>query len=404
MDTTTLPDAASLANLLTEAQAKHSEHLRQVEQAQAQLAAVHQKLQAAEAELVKLANMRAAAVPDTANPTQPTPSTTKGVSLILNPAAKCFADGLHSPEEIMSALQAVGIQPQLELTTLEIDAHQLARKALDRGDTLVIAAGGDGTIEEVAMGLLNSKAALGIMPLGTMNNVARSLGIPLDVPNAALLLAMGATRHIDVGHVITSEDSISNYFLETAGIGLSALATPMGEDAEKGRWSDVLSKLGEFFSFSAVGVRISCDDDESTLDVRTNVVTVSNAPLFGANMLVAPDAKMDDGLLDLAFYEGMELVDLTRYFYGISNGGQVTDVRVHHRSVRRIRITADAPLAVNADLDVLDKQREWEIEVLPQALTVVVGNGLGLTFPVEAAPATPPLTGPQPESNNGTAM
>ncbi len=404
MDTTTLPDPATLSALLTDTQAKHAEQLRQVEQAHAQLAAAHQQLKTVEAELVKLADMRAAAVKDTSAPTQQPTSTTKGISLILNPAAKCFADGLHSPAEIMAALQAVGIQPQLELTTLEIDAHQLARKAVERGDTLVIAAGGDGTIEEVATSLLHSNTALGIMPLGTMNNVARSLGIPLDVPNAALLLAIGATRHIDIGHVITPDNTLDGYFLETAGSGLSALAAPMGEDAEKGRWTDVLSKLGEFFAFSAMGVTIHCDDDEAPLQVRTNVVTVSNAPLFGANMLVAPDAKMDDGLLDLAYYEGMELVDLTRYFYGISNGGWVNDPRVHHRSVRRIRMIAESPLAVNADLDVLDKQTEWEIEVVPRALAVVVGNGLGLTFPVEAAPATPPLTGPQPVPTDGTGV
>jgi len=403
MDTTTLPDPAALSALLADTQAKHADQLHQVEQSQEQLATARQQLEAVEAELVKLANMQAAAVKDAPNSTT-SPTSTKGISLILNPAAKCFADGLYDPEEIMAALRAVGIQPQLELTTLKIDARQLARKAVARGDTLVIAAGGDGTIEEVATELLNSNAALGIMPLGTMNNLARSLGIPLDVPNAALLLAIGATRHIDIGRVITSDNNIKGYFLETAGIGLSALAAPMGEDAVKGRWSDVWNKLGEFFAFSAVGVTIQCDDDEAMLQVRTNVLTISNAPLFGANMLVAPDSKMDDGLLDLAFYEGMELVDLTRYFYGISNGGQVNDERVHHRAIRRVRITADVPLAVNADLDVLDKQREWEIEVVPHALAVVVGNGLGLTFPVEAAPATPLLTGPHPMPPDSNAI
>ncbi|MBX3010811.1 MAG: YegS/Rv2252/BmrU family lipid kinase [Caldilineaceae bacterium] len=392
MDATTTNDISSQR---AAALAKHAEQLRQVELAQDQLAAAHQQLSAIEVELAALASQQKAAMGTTATPTQANP-TTAGVSLILNPAAKHFLDGIHSPEQIVEALRAVGIEPQLELTTPEINAYQLANKAVARGDTLVIAAGGDGTIEEVATALIHSPATLGILPLGTMNNLARSLGIPLDLAQAALLLALGATRRLDVGRVITPDDSPAGYFLETAGIGLSALAAPMGEDAEKGRWTDVFNKLGEFFSFTSVGVTIQYDDEEAPRQARTHMVTISNAPLFGNNMLIAPDAKCDDGLLDVAVYEAMELVDLTRYFFGISNGGRVSDPRVHFRRARRVRVTADAPLAVNADLDVLTEQHTWEIEIVPRALSVVVGHGLALSFPVTTGPAAPPLTGPQP--------
>lgn len=365
--------------------ARHAEQLRRVEAAQDQLAQAHAALAATEAALAQLAQQ---AIPAAAQASQPA-----GVSLILNPASKSFLDGAHSPEAIVAALQAVGITPQLELTTLEISAHQLARKAVDRGDTLVIAAGGDGTIEEVATGLIHSPATLGILPLGTMNNLARALGIPLDLPDAALLLAIGATRRVDVGRVVTPDDRIEGYFWETAGIGLSAIATPMGEDAEKGRWSNLLSKLGDFFAFTSTGMTIQCDD-EALLQSQTHLVTISNAPLFGNNMLVAPEAKIDDGLLDVVVYEGMELVDLTRYFFGISSGGRVTDGRIHIRRARRVRVVADTPLPVNADLDVLSAQQRWEIEVVPRALSVIVGNGLALTLPVTAAPVTPPVAGP----------
>jgi YegS/Rv2252/BmrU family lipid kinase len=311
----------------------------------------------------------------------------------LNPASKSFLDGTHRPEEIVAALQAVGITPRMELTTPEIDARQLARKALDRGDHLIIAAGGDGTIEEVATALIHSSATLGILPLGTMNNLARALGIPLDLPDAALLLAIGATRRVDLGRVVTPDNSIEGYFLETAGIGLSAIATPMGEDAEKGRWSNLLSKLGDFFAFTSAAVTIQCDD-EAPFQSQTHLVTISNAPLFGNNMLVAPEAKIDDGLLDVVVYENMELVDLTRYFFGISSGGRVTDGRVHVRRTCRVQVTADTPLPVNADLDVLAAQPRWEVEIVPRALSVIVGNGLALTLPVRAAPVTPPVAGP----------
>lgn len=400
MVVTTVPNIDFLSTQRMAALAKHAEQLRQVEQAQDQLVAAHQKLADLEVELASLARQQVASVLETAD-LPPQQTTTAGVTLILNPAAKHFLDGVHSPEQIVAALRTVGLVPRLELTTPEIGARQLARKAVDRGDTLVIAAGGDGTIEEVATGLIHSPATLGILPLGTMNNLARALGIPLDLSNAALLLALGATRRIDVGRVLTPDDALEGYFLETAGIGLSAVAAPMGEDAEKGRWTDVFSKLGEFLAFTSVGVTIQYDEEAAPQQSRTHMVTVSNAPLFGNNMLIAPAAKSDDGLLDVAVYEGMELVDLTRYFFGISSGGRVNEPRVHYRRARRVRVTADAPLAVNADLDVLAEQHTWEIEIVPRALSVVVGNGVALTLPVTVAPAAPPLTGPQPAPITG---
>ncbi len=381
-------------------QSSYRQQLETVEAAQDNLVAAHEKLLRLEEELARLVPRQSPAAPDDLPNVTPLPAATRVTSfapspiLILNPAAKCFLDGLHTPAEIVAVLEAVGFAPQLAMTTLEVDAYQLAQQAIADGAALVIAAGGDGTIEEVAAALVGSEVALGVLPLGTMNNISRVLGIPLDLANAAFVLAMGAIRHIDVGYVQTPDHSTDGYFLETAGIGLSAIAAPMGEAVEKGRWSDVFIKLGEFFAGTSAQVTVYCDGDR-LLQAQTHTVTISNAPLYGNNMLIAPDAKIDDGFLDLAIYVDMELVDLTRYFYAISGGGRMTEPRIIRRRARRIEITTDIPLAVNADLDVLDKQQRWIIESKPRALTVVVGNGLGLTLPVTAAPATPPLAGPQ---------
>ncbi|MEZ4861553.1 MAG: YegS/Rv2252/BmrU family lipid kinase [Caldilineaceae bacterium] len=378
---------------LRAAQASHSAQLQQVEAAHDQLMAAHAELVRIERELARLAQRQSSAVAPILPPT-PAPETAS-TTLILNPAAKVFLDGLHTPAAIVATLAAVGLPVQLATTTLEINAYQLAQRAVADGATLIIAAGGDGTIEEVAAALVDTGVALGILPLGTMNNIARALGIPLDLTDAATVLAMGAIRHIDVGHVLTPDQSIEGYFLETAGIGLSAIAAPMGEAVEKGRWADVFSKLGELLTGAATEVTVRCDDAE-VIQAQTHTLTISNAPLFGNNMLIAPDAKIDDGLLDLALYADMELVDLTAYFFAISGGGRTTEPRIIRQRARRVQITTTTPLAVNADLDVLDEQQQWEIVIKARALAVVVGNGLGLTLPVTAAPAPPPPTGAQP--------
>jgi len=387
------PFSATSDELAT-VQRTHRQQLQKVEAIQDSLTAAHQTLLQIEAELAQLIERQPAtsATLPALSGAASSPSSALSPILILNPAAKSLLDGQQTPEKIVATLQAVGLSPRLALTTAENDAHQLARQAIVNGASLVIAAGGDGTIEEVAAALVGTDVALGILPLGTMNNIARVLGIPLDLANAATVLAMGVIRHIDVGHVYTPDESLGDYFLETAGIGLSAIAAPMGEAVQKGRWADVLTKLGEFFAGRSLPVTLYCDDDDP-LQVQTYTVTISNAPLFGNNMLIASTAKMDDGFLDLAIYAEMELVDLTRYFYAISSGGQMVDPRIITRRARRIKISTEVPLAVNADLDLLDKQQSWIIEVNPRALTVVVGNGIGLTLPVTAAPATPPLTG-----------
>src|SRR5204863_4577096 len=141
--------------------------------------------------------------------------------------------------------------------------------------------------EDVVGQLVGTKTALGILPIGTMNNVARALGVPLNLEDACTLLAMGTIRYVDVGRVITHDKPREGYFLETAGVGLSALAAPMGQAVEKGRWELLLDTLGKALSFKGANLTIVCDDREP-LQLHTQVVTVSNAPLFGKNMLTAP--------------------------------------------------------------------------------------------------------------------
>ncbi len=424
--------AAALANQeqllqqLAAVQAKHVQQLTQLEAAQDHFRQECDKLRVLEAELAMLtqdllaatANRMATAAtsvqletPPTSPLLHPVPGTREEiktyidlvnrtnaanpVTLILNPAAKSFGENIGHPRIVVEALQRVGIHPCVQLTTLEVGAHALARQAIERGARLVIGLGGDGTIEEVATGLMGSDCILGILPLGTMNNVARSLGIPLELQAACRLLAMGTIRHIDIGCVVTPDRAVDGYFLEAAGVGLSALAVPMGEDAEKGRWSGVFNRLSDFFSANLANVTVIGDGGEE-LTALTHVVTVANTPLFGNNMLLAPDAKIDDGLLDVAVYEAMELVDLGRYFFNISGGGRTHEPRVQLRQVRQVQIKSDIPLAANADLDVLSKQQAWTIEIAPRALAVIVGNGPALSIPVTAAPMPPPLAGPQP--------
>jgi diacylglycerol kinase (ATP) len=137
------------------------------------------------------------------------------------------------------------------------------------------------------------------------------------------------------------------------------------------------------------------------VEARTRMVTVSNSPLLGTNLLVAPGAKMDDGLLDVCLYDGMGQLELTKIFAQASRG-EAVDLKIYR--ARRIRITSDEPVVASAEVELARPRRVVEIEVVPRALSVIVGNGIGLSVPVESAPKATML-GPAPPPNpNGSEV
>ena len=317
--------------------------------------------------------------------------------LIFKPSAGMNGQGAQQLDEILTRLRAHGIRADAVLKTSGKAVRALAKEAAASGEELVIVAAGDGTIEDVAFQLVGTKTALGVIPVGTMNNLARAWGIPLHIEDACALLGMGLTREIDVGRVHANQKLDVEYFLETAGIGLMAIAIPAGQAAQKHRWDLLPNALRKLFDSQPTHLTIALDD-APPIEVMSEVVTVSNSPLIGKNILIAPEAKMDDGLLDIATYENMGKTDLLGYFMAVSDGKRTQDARVVVRRAKRVRLSADQPVDVHSDKDVFEGLQDIEIEIIPQALRVVVGRGLALTLPVDNVPSVPPLSGPQAQN------
>jgi YegS/Rv2252/BmrU family lipid kinase len=369
----------NLTGSLQDAQRKHEELLRAVEGATARLEGRKAKLRKLEAFIARLERHLAA-------PHEQPVLSEQGLThaqLIFNPSSGTDdGDSATRLAEIVAALRRHGIGAHIGIKTSGKSARAMARDAVRSGWPLVVVASGDGTIEEVASQLVGSATVLGIVPNGTMNNLARSLGIPLDIENACALIGMGTVRHIDVGRVSSGDSAKGHYFLECGGIGLGALATLAGEALQKKRWRLFSKVLGRAFTATLENIRVEMDD--MTLEPSTAIVTVSNAPLMGHNLLVAPEARMDDGLLDVAVYDGMGTGELIKHLKTMSDG-KVERVPIYR--TRRVSITCEAGLPANADDKALESERRRiEIEVLPGALSVIVGNGFALTVPVESAP------------------
>ena len=382
----------NLVRSLKDAQRKHQDLLRDVEGATARLDARKARLLKLEAFIARLErHLAAPRVPAVQGDGK-----LKDAQLILNPySGTDDGDSAVRLAEIVAALGRHGIGANIGIQTSGKDARAMAKDAVRSGLPLVVVASGDGTIEEVASELAGSPTVLGIVPNGTMNNLARSLGIPLDIEKACALIGMGTVRHIDMGRVFSGDPANGRYFLECGGVGLGALATLAGEALQKKRWRLFSKVLGR--AFSATPERIRVEMDELTLEPTTAIITVSNAPMMGHNLLVAPDARMDDGLLDVAVYDGMDTGELIQHLKAMADGKVE---RIPTYRTRRVAITCEAGLPANADdKELNEERRKIEIEVLPGALSVIVGNGFALTVPVESAP----LPTPKPLGEEGLA-
>jgi len=378
---------SELYDSLVRKQRKHEAMVRKVEKANDRLERRKAKLVAMETRIADLENELSVPRKSKLGKRASSDGELKPARLIFNPSSGRDAeDNAARLAKLVNNLRAHGIEAKVGLKTSGAAARDLARKAIKSGDPLVIVAGGDGTIGDVAAELIGKDIVLGIVPTGTMNNVARSLGVPLDIEGACALIGMGTTRHIDMGRITTSAGTDAEYFLECAGVGLSAIVAAGGQALVKRRWNLVPRALRKFFEAKPGKIIVELDD--TVVEATTRIITVSNAPLMGNKMLAVPGGKMDDGLLDVQVYDGMDMAALAKHFKAASSDSP-EDLKTYRAS--KVRIKSAEPIPANADMNIAPAENVIEMEVIPKALSVIVGNGIALTTPVESAPDAPPF-------------
>ena len=297
--------------------------------------------------------------------------------LILNPVSGISTittlEGTQSSpetneESILAALRACGIEPEVQYTTPEDTGQGLAAQAALNHAELVIVAGGDGTVHAVACGLLDTGTALGIIATGTMNNLAHSLHIPETIEEACAVIAQGETHAIDAGKIN------NQLFIEVAGIGLEAALFPAAEEFKSpGILSSlraVCKGLGTLLAYRPAKLRITFDDGGRRVYDALQV-TICNAPFYGAHLQAAPEALMDDGLLDIVIYRHFSKLEFLRHAFSISQGRRVYQPKIRHRKARSLRITADIPQEIQAD-GVVYGHTPATITVMPGVLQVRV--------------------------------
>ncbi len=287
--------------------------------------------------------------------------------LIVNPTSARGKMQKRWPQ-IQAILQAENFPFEVAFTERRGHAIALARAAVDAGFELIVAVGGDGTLNEVVNGmlstplknagslggqLLNSSALLGVIPSGTGSDFVRSAGLPHDALMAARHLAHAAgARPIDIGELTCRTDGQSSqrYFANVAGMGFDAEVVERLEHGGKrgGGTIPYLSTLiGTVFSYRNKDVILRVDDQ--TTQARVNAVVICNGKYFGGGMMVGPNAALDDGLLDVVTIGDMNAVEVLVNTRRIYNGTHLSLAKVSEYRAKNVTVETAQRVWIEVD-------------------------------------------------------
>ena len=287
------------------------------------------------------------------------------VRAILNPRA-----GVSPHEARRAAERGHPRWDDFDLSVTEGPGHatELARAAADAGADVVLSVGGDGTANEVARALVGRTAALGIVPMGSGNGLARALGIPLRPLDALDALETGVRRTIDVGFLN------GRPFLNVAGIGFDAAVSRAFHDSgraggRRGLLSYLRLSLRELAGYRAPRVVVETPDER--IEARPFVLVLANGPQYGAGAVINPGGKLDDGPLELVLVDERPIVALLAGAPRLFVGG-IERMRGYRRlRATRLQITGDGPLVAHRDGDPEAGAERVQVELQPRALTVL---------------------------------
>jgi YegS/Rv2252/BmrU family lipid kinase len=288
------------------------------------------------------------------------------IRVIFNPAAG-WKGGIRTNKvtkaDIEAVLHDVGIEAEIVETTSAGEAQRVAADAVRQRYATVVAAGGDGTIGTVATELLGSETALGVLPGGSIMNIARMLGIPRDLSAAAAILACGVIRRIDVG------EARGRPFFEAGSVGMNAAMFREAQRFEKGDRTSVARTIWVAIRYRPARMEVELDD--RVVRTRALAVVVANGPYTGAGMTVAPRARVDDGRFDVTIFEHFSKWELIRHLASIAFGRRRYAPHLSTYRSTLARISSIHPLPARADSHDLGTT-PVEFRVLPAALPVIV--------------------------------
>jgi YegS/Rv2252/BmrU family lipid kinase len=297
------------------------------------------------------------------------------VQVVLNPYANRWGAKARLPE-IEAALQKAGLDYDVVLTTESINGTALAKTAVSQNYDAVIAAGGDGTISEVANGLITAVAEdkptlpLGILPVGSANDLAKMMGIPLDLTRAATLIAHGHTKQFDAGRI--QYDGQTHYFDNNSAIAMEPMITleHIKINRVSGEARYYLALLKGIIKLKAWHMSIKWDDGAYV--GPTYLLSVCNGPRTGG-MIIAPGALMDDGYFDIVLAPEVPKTKVINVLLKLTKGTHIDHPAITFTRTKTLKITSEPGTPLHADGEILSESaKEITYALLPQKLTMLV--------------------------------
>ena len=301
----------------------------------------------------------------------------QNTKFIVNPVAGALSTKKKWPL-ITSLLKRLEVFFDYQYTEGVGHAIELAKSAVSNGYRRIVAVGGDGTVNEVANGILNStnatKTALGIISTGTGSDFIRSVGIPRDYVKACSCLAGDRSLVIDIGIVEyhKSGQQMQRYFINTAGIGFDAAVVAVTEKTSKrlgGTIPYLLGFLRTMLTYRNKLVTLRIGDKEETKRVVS--VMVANGNYAGGGMHFAPTAQLNDGLLDMLVISDMSKLELIRAFPSVYKGTHIYHPKVKLQKTNSVYVESAEKLPVYADGELLG-EGPVTFSLIPAALHVMI--------------------------------
>ena len=260
--------------------------------------------------------------------------------IIFNPKARS-----EKSRELADVLREIAPEAELRMTSEAGDAKRLAAEAAREGFRIVTAAGGDGTVNDVANGLVGTGAALGVLPVGTMNVFSKEHDLPENLAEAWAVIRAGNKREIDL---LAANDT---HFIQLAGVGLDA------QVVKETTWESKknLGPLSYLISAAQIAARTppKLVIEAGGATSEGSFVLIGNGRYYGAKLVLFPKARVDDGLLDVLIFKNIGYLDIAKYLTGVLMGRhtgmdgveyfQVAEARVH--SAQQVPVEVDGELS-----------------------------------------------------------
>lgn len=288
------------------------------------------------------------------------------VRFIVNPISGPIRNTNRIIDLVNKIWKGSEIEYEVERTAHRGNGTELAKEAVDSQMDMVVAVGGDGTINEVGTGLVGSNVVLGVIPAGSGNGFARNFNIPLKIRKSIELLKQPGVKRIDVGKIN------NHYFFNVAGIGLDAeICAHFERFGFRGPLPYFMIGVREFFRYRPEPIELHLNGNMN-LDFHPIVLSIANGPQYGNGAIIAPHAKPDDGVLDFCVLSSISILKAIFNMQKLFNGNidHLSEMKIYQSTNGTIRREREGYIHTDGDHHL--ESGDLKIDVLPAKLNLAV--------------------------------